>query len=394
MKLDKIIQSLIRNRKITLFFVLLVIVGGTLAYVGMPKQETPDFTTPYAMITTVYPGASQNDVDLYVTAPINDTIKTIEGYKTSSSYSMDNLSLILLEFKFSADTEKAFSTLKSALVDLQKDLPESCGQISVNTNITDTAGVLISLSSDTLTNRQVVEQAKLVRDRLDGIEGFQRFDIIGKLDTVVSVKVNEMKMKIASLTLSDIVSLIQAGNTDLPLGKITEDGTQMTLDYTGGFVSADDVAALPLGYSAQLGRAALLKDIADVSEIEAERNTYFTHNGNQAVILAGYFETDINVLPLKDKIQDVLEDMTDVLPDGLNISLILSQPQEISDSLIEFMRNLLIAVILVILVVLFGMGLKNAVVVSVSLPLSVLMSFAAMNVLGLRFTRSPLPRWC
>lgn len=384
MKLEKMIQSLIRNRKITLFFVLLVILGGMLAYIGMPKQETPDFTSPYAVITTVFPGASQNDVDAYVTAPITAAIRAIAGYESSSSYSMDNLSLVVVEFKFSADKEEAFRKLKSALADLQKELPANCGQIGVNTNITDTAGVLISLSSGELTNRQVAEQAELVRDGLSGIGGFQRFEIIGRLDTVVSVKVSGAKMKIAGLSLSDIVALIQAGNADLPLGRVVENGGQTTVDYKGGFAGADDVAALALGYSAQLNRVALLSDIAEVGEAAAGRNTYYTHNGSQAVILAGYFEDDINVLPLKGEIQAVLDGLADEFPESLEVSLIISQPQEISDSLIDFMRNLLVSVGLVILVVLFGMGIKNAVVVSVSLPLSVLMSFAAMSALGIK----------
>ncbi len=384
MKLERILKSLIKNRKITLFFVLLVIVAGVLAYAGMPKQETPDITSPYAMITTVYPGASQNDVDAYVTVPISNTIKALKGYKTASSFSFNNLSLIILEFEFSTDKEEAFRQLRSALIDLQSDLPENCGQIGVNTNITDTAGVMISLSSGTLTNAQVVEQAKVMRDRLQSIDGFQRFEIIGNLNREITVTMNETRMQSAGLTLSQAVSLIGAYNLDLPLGTLTEAGQTTTVDYAGGFQSVDDVAAMGIGYSSQLGRVIKLQDIASVAEAAAARNTYYTHNGGQAVILAGYFKDDINVLPLKNEIQHALDDMAGELPDSLEVSLIISQPQEISDSLMDFMRNLLVSVCLVILVVLVGMGIKNAVVVSVSLPLSVLLSFIAMNVLGIK----------
>ena len=102
------------------------------------------------------------------------------------------------------------------------------------------------------------------------------------------------------------------------------------------------------------------------------------------MILAGYFKSDINVLPLKNEIQKTLDTLEGEQPEVLDVSLIMSQPQEINDSLIDFMRNLLVSVGLVILVVLVGMGIKNAVVVSVSLPLSVLLSFIAMNVLGIK----------
>jgi len=384
MKFEKLIQSLIRNKKITLFFVFLVITAGTIAYIAMPKQEVPDFSTPYAMITTVFPGASQKDVDAYVTVPIDTAIQAVDGYETSLSYSANNLSLVVLELKFSADKEASFRQLKEILAELQSDLPESCGEISVNTNITDTAGVLISLSSADLTNRQVAEQAKVVRDKLSTIEGFSRFEIIGSLDQNIVVQMNETRMKAAGLTFANVVSLIDAGNLDLPMGNITTDGGQITVDYLGGYESLDDVAALAIGYSAQLGRSIQLKDIADVSYQTASGSTYYTHNGEQAVILAGYFDEDINVLPLKQEIQDAIDSLSGVLPENLDVSLMISQPQEISDSLTSFLNNLLISVGLVILVVLFGMGFKNAVVVSVSLPLSVLMSFLAMYFFGIK----------
>ena len=384
MKYKNIIRNLINNRKLTLFFVFALIVSGALAFIAMPKQESPSFSIPYAMITTVFPGASQSDVDAYVTVPIEEAIIAIDGYEASFSYSSNNLSLVILELKFSADKDDSFRQLEEEMAVLQKELPENCGQINVNTNITDTAGVLLSLSSNTLTNRQVVDQAKYVRDRLNEIDGFERFEIIGSLETMISVKIDEEKMKAAGLSMSEAVALIEAGNLDLPMGDITENGETVTVDYLGGYESMEDVADIEIGYLPDQNKILRLKDIADISYETAERNTYYTHNGEQAVILAGYFEEDINILPLKDEIQDELDDMESELPEELDVSLIISQPEEIDGSLIDFSKNLLIAVGLVILVVLFGMGLRNAVVVSVSLPLSVLISFAVMYFLGIK----------
>ncbi len=384
MKQRNIIKNLIRNKKITLFFVFLVIVAGTLAYIAMPKQESPDFSVPYAMITTVFPGASQNDVDAYVTVPVEEAAETIEGFEASTSYSFNNLSLVVVQLKFSADKEKSFRQLKETLSDLQAKLPENCGKISVNTNITDTAGVLISLSSDELTNQQVVEQARAVEEGLSAFEGFQRFEIIGDLDSIISVKMDEAKMQTVGVGFSDVVSLIKAGNADLPMGNVVENGEQRTVDFLGGYESVEDVGALEIGYSSQLNRMIELQDIASVTYETDDSNTYYTHNGKQAVILAGYFEDDINILPLKNEIQDQLDSMANELPESLDVSLIISQPEEISESLTGFLNNLLVAVGLVILVVLIGMGLRNAVVVSVSLPLSVLLSFLAMYLFGIK----------
>lgn len=382
--MKKIIYSLIKNRKITLFFVFAIIAAGIFGFIENPKQESPDFSIPYAMITTVFPGASQTDVDAYVTAPIEDAIKKIEGYDSSFSYSSNSLSLVMLELKFSADRDESFRALNEAMLTLQKSLPENCSAINVNTDITNTAGILLCLSSESLSNEQVVLEAEFIKDKLDEIDGFESFEIIGKTDSVLSVKINETAMKSSGLSYNQVTALINAGNTDIPIGKVKEGDSSFTVDYIGGYENKEDIENLEIGYSSELNKIIRIKDIADVEYETAALNTYYSYNGNSAVIIAGYFEDGINTLPLKDKINDKLGDIENELSDEIETSLIISQPEEIDSSLIDFLKNLLIAVGLVVMVVLVGMGLRNAVVVSISLPLSVLMAFGAMILLGIK----------
>ncbi len=382
--MKKIIYALINNRKITLFFVFALICTGVFAFIGTPKQESPDFSIPYAVITTVFPGASQSDVDEYVTKPVDEAVRSIDGYDTSTVYSSNSLSLVILELKFSADRDESFRQLEDAMAALQKELPEECQAITVNTDITKTAGMLLSLSSKSLTNSQILDQAEFIKDELGDIEGFSHFEIIGSINQELSVEVDEAAMKAAGLTFSEIISLTEAGSLDLPIGKIQESQSLLTVDYVGGYKNIDDVSNLEIGYSVETDTILRLKDVADISYKTADSSVYYTHNGDSAVIIAGYFEDDINTLPLKDEIDDKLKDLEDELLPDLETSLIVSQPEEIDGSLKDFTRNLIIAVVLVILVVLFGMGFRNAVVVSVSLPLSVLLSFGAMYLLDIK----------
>ncbi len=382
--MKKLLYGLIKNRKLTLFFVFALIASGIFGYIENPKQESPDFSIPYAMITTVYPGASQNDVDKYVTLPIEEELKKIDGYSSTTSYSSGNLSLIILELKFSADRDEAFREVKDSMRTLQASLPDECGAIDVNTNITDTAGVMLCLSSDTLTNSEIADEAQFITDELSEIDGFLRFEIIGISEMIVSVTADDLKMQQAGLSFSEIVSLINAGSLDIPIGSVKENDDSLAVDYAGGYESLDDIKNLMIGISPETGRTIYLKDVADIEYEQDSSNTYYTHNGNEAIIIAGYFEEGINVLPLKDEITDKLDDLEDSLPQDLDTSLIVSQPDEIDKSLIDFVKNLLVAVGLVILVVLVGMGIRNAVVVSVSLPLSVLISMGVMYLIGIK----------
>ena len=382
--MKKLIYGLINNRKITLFFVFAIIAAGIFGYIENPKQESPDFTIPYAMITTTFPGASQIDVDASVTEPIESALKEIEGYESSSSYSSNSFAFTIVEFKFSADRDTVFRELKEKMTALQPSLPETCGTINVNTNIIDTPGVLLCLSSDELSNAEVVNQAEFIRDSLDEIDGFKRFEIIGKAEAAVNVVVDEDAMQAAGLSYSEIVALIQSGNIDIPIGEVEEGGSTLAVDYSGGYAAVEDIENLEIGFSAETGKFITLSDISDISYEVTASNTYYTHNGDEAVIIAGYFEDDINILPIKDEISEKLDDIDEDLDIALETSLIISQPEEIDESLINFSNNLLISVGLVILVVLIGMGVRNAVVVSVSLPLSVLISMGVMYLLGIK----------
>ncbi len=382
--MKKIIYKLIDNKKITLFFVLIIIVSGVFSYVSSPKQESPDFSIPYAMITTVFPGASQGDVDTYVTAPIEKAIMEIDGFESSVAYSSNSLSLVIVELTYATDKDKAFNEIKEAMRSIQGNLPKECLTIDVNTHITDTAGVLISMSSDELSNMEIVDYAGKTGDALLKIDGIKNYEVIGGLNKVVSIEVNEVAMKQTGLTLAEISEIVASGNLDIPIGKIIEADNKLVVNYNGTYERVDDIENLVVGYLQELQRIIYLKDIADITEKTATSNTYYRHNGKSAVVLAAYFDEGINIVPIKDEINEKLDDMEKVFPKGLETSVIISQPEEVDESLKAFSLNLVFAVVLVILVILIGMGFKNALVVSVSLPLSILISFTAMNLLGIK----------
>ena len=382
--MSKILKAIIRHRKITVFFVMALIGAGILAYISLPKQETPEMSIPYAMVTTVYPGASQADVDTFVTKPVESVAMGIDGYQDSFSFSSNSISVVIVELRYSADRNESFSQLESRLRELQPNLPEGCQTIDLNRNITDTAGVIISLSSDEGNFTELSKQAEIITDRLSSINGFLWFETAGEKEKQVIVKTNLEKMMQMGLSLPEIATLVSSGNLDIPVGKLEEDNGLMAIDYIGTYSSVEDIKNIIVGFSPELGRLIKLSDIADIRETERLSSTRFYHNGREALLISGYFEEDINTLPLYGKINDELDSIKEVLPKGMNLSVIISQPGEIRDSLGTFSINLLVAVGLVIMVVLVGMGFRNAIVVSVSIPFSILMTFLTMYIFGIR----------
>ena len=379
-----ILSALIKYKHITVFFILALAAAGILAFISLPKQETPEFSIPYALVTTVYPGASQADMDTLVTEPIERVIMETEGYESSVCYSSNSLSLIIVELEYKADRDESFSMMENRLRELQSSLPDGCYDIEINRNITDTAGVILSLSSPDAGRDELGYNADMIADELSQIEGFSRFEIIGEKQAQISVNVDLQKMMAAGLSLGEISNLVQAGNLDIPVGKLQFGDDRMAIDYTGSYESIEDIMNLEIGYSPELGMILKLRDIAKVTETEEPSSTRYYHDGEDAILIAGYFDEDINTLPLGKEINERLDDIRNFLPSGMNISLVISQPDEIGDSLGSFSVNLLIAIGLVILVVLIGMGFRNAIIVSISIPFSILMTFLVMYISDIR----------
>ena len=382
--MNRLLKTLIKYRYITVFFVLVLAGAGILSFISLPKQETPEFSIPYAMITTVYPGASQTDMDILVTEPIIETVRGIDGYETSSSYSSNSLSLIIVELEFSADRDESFSQLEARLRELQASLPDGCGNIDLNRNITDTAGVMLSLSSEDAGPDGLSAQAEKIIKELSEVEGFSRFEIIGEKEEQIIITIDMQKMMSAGLSITEISNIVAAGNLDIPVGKLADGEKVLAVDYTGSYKSIDDIADLAVGFSQELGRIIRLSDIADISGVDKASATRYYNNGTEAIIISGYFDEGINTLPLNKEIDEKVETITNELPEGMEISLIISQPGEIKDSLSSFSINLLVAIGLVILVVLIGMGFRNALVVSISIPFSILLTFLVMYIFNIR----------
>ena len=153
--LIKAISAAIRNRKIVFALSISLIVFGLFNYYIIPKQEDPDITSPFAMITTIYPGASPEIVEKLVTKKIEDKIIEIEGYNYAQSFSKNSVSIVIMRLTNEADPEKSWGLLRRKMEDLQGDLPDTCSDIEINTELADTAGIIVSLSGEEYSYEQL-----------------------------------------------------------------------------------------------------------------------------------------------------------------------------------------------------------------------------------------------
>ncbi len=381
--LIKAIAAAIRNRKIVFALSVSLMIFGLFNYYIIPKQEDPDIVPPFAMITAIYPGASPEIIEKLVTKKIEDKLVEIEGYDYSQSFSKNSVGIVILRLNNDADPDKTWGILRRKMEDLQSDLPDNCGDIEINTELADTAGMIISLSGANYSYEQLEFFAEDLKKELMKIDGISRFDIDGVQKKEVKVDIEPHILNQYKLSFQDIVNIIGANNVEIPAG--TLDGeSSIYVKVSGKYENIDDIKNTVVYISKDTGSAVRLKDIANIYMGLEEANYKVKYNKENSVLLTGYFINNKNIVIVGNKVEKKLESFKTKLPGDVAMDKILFQPEQVRKSTNSFVINLMQGVVFVIAVVFLGMGMRNALIVSAAIPLSICITFIMMSLFKIK----------
>ncbi|MGF7058135.1 efflux RND transporter permease subunit [Brassicibacter mesophilus] len=378
------IRIAVDNRKITLFLAFMLTIAGLYSYYVVPKQDNPDVSTSVAMISAVYPGASPENVQKLVTSKLEDKVEQIEGFDRVVSHSKNSLSIIVVYLTSDADVDKAWSELIYKMDEVKPELPDEVTQINVNTQMDDTAGIIVSLSGEKYSYEQLASYAETFKNELTRIDGVSRFEVDGKLDKQVNVVIDIEKINMLDISMEDVLNLLKIQNVEIPSGSIDNKNSKISVKIPGMYTSINEIKDTIISISDENGGAVRIKDIADVS-LELEEGTHkFKKNGENAVLLTGYFDQDKNIVIIGKEVRKTIDELKDKVPDGIVFDEVLFQPEDVSNAVSNFMLNLIEGMIFVLIVVFIGIGIKNALVVSTAIPLSIIITFVVMNLMHIK----------
>lgn len=381
-----LIYAAVTRRSVILFSVFMVFIFGLYSYYHIPKQEYPDMPVPAAMITTVYPGASCQEVEETVTKKIEEKIMELKGYDYSNSFSQNGLSAILLVMDMNltqAEIDKSQADLRQRMDDVKKDLPEGAGEIMIDTNLVETAGMLIALSGDGLSSGQLASYGDELKRELMRVDGIRRLDILGEKKKEVKIEVDTDKLSRYSLSLDDITKVLAAQNVIIPSGEIKGGEFTIGVRPSGLFQTLDEIGGVMVEVSHNTGVIVQLKDIAQISMGREDSGYSIRQDGKEAVLLAGYFKQDRNIVHTGAAVDMVLEAFEKKASAELKIDKLTYQPGDVAKSVGDFSLNLIQGIIIVIAVVFVGMGFRNSIIVSFAIPLSILATISIMGVAGI-----------
>lgn len=382
--MKKIVTWALRRYLIVYIFTLILMVGGILAYFEIPKQENPNTNLPAALITTIYPGATSTQVESLVTIPLEKALSSLQKVDVMNSYSTNSASVIVVVFEIDADPEDSIAQLKDIVAKTQASLPELAYESTINDDLISTPAFILSFSSPTLELSELVSYAQSVSTQISRISGVSRIVLDGEDNFEVSVQVDVDALNVYQVSIETIVQLMQAQNLTIPSGSVVIDGQSINVQTPSSFESVQDIENMIIKGSTSGVGFVRLSDVATVNVIPTS-SVGFTRNGNTTVLLTGYFNQNVNSVNIGQDVSKVLNTLKQSFPSSLLVEEVVFSPKDIDNSINNFIGSLLQSIGLIILIVMIFVKLRNALVISLILPLSILLTFIVMNITRLEF---------
>ncbi len=368
----------------TSIYVLMVIISifGIINYNTIPKEQFPELVIPTMMVNTIYPGTSPADMENLVTRPIEKNIKSINGVKKVTSNSIQDFSMIVVEFNTDVDVQFAKQKVKDAVDKSKNDLPTDLQKEPsvMEIDFSEIPIMYINMSGDYELDK-LKKYADDMKDAIEGLKEITRVDIVGALDREIQVNLDMYKMQAASLSLSDIDRAIASENLTISGGSIKMQGTERSIRVVGEFKEMETLKNIILKSGS--GALVYLKDIAEIRDGFKERESYATLERKNVITLNIIKKSGENLLEASDKIKATMEKMKkDKLPSKLKLTITGDQSVFTRNTLFDLNNTIIIGFILVTIILMFFMGLTNALFVGLSVPLSMALAYIVMPEIG------------
>ena len=375
----------ISNKSTVAVITLIVVLGGLLSYTSMPRENFPEIIVPQIYVGTPYPGNSALDVEKLITKRLEKEINSITGVDNITSNSIQGYSSINVEFNFDITPSEALQKVKDKVdiamadKDFPKDLPTEPSITEMN--FSEQMPIMnINLSGD-FSMDQLKEYGEHLEDEIEKLAEISSVDIRGIQEKELEVAVDLYKMEASKISFNDIENAIAFENRSVSGGDILENGTRRTIRVVGEF--KDPLRVKNIIVKSEKGNIVYLRDIAEVQFKEQEKQSYAREYSQPVVMLDVKKRSGQNLLEASTKIDLIIEESkASVFPDNLVISKTNDQSNDTRTMVADLENSIVLGVILVVAVLYFFLGFRNALFVGIAIPLSMFLSFIILSSLG------------
>ncbi len=381
----------VRERAVTLFFIVLLAAAGVYAFAKLGRAEDPSFTIKTLTVTAVWPGATAREMQDLVAEPLEKRLQELTWYDRVETTTRPGYAFLTVTLKDSTPptaVEEEFYQARKKLGDEARNLPQGVLGPFVNDEYSDVSFGLYALKAKGMPMRDLVRQAEVIRQDLLHVPGVKKINILGQRPEQIFVEFSFAKLATLGISAQDIAAALQRQNTVTPAGSIDTRGPQVFIRFDGAYGSIQAIADTPI---VAAGRTLKLSDFAEIRRGYEDPATYLIrHNGEPAIMLGVVMQQGWNGLELGRALEERSGAIARTLPLGMTLAKVSDQAVNIQEAVGEFMLKFAMALGVVLFVSLISLGWRVGIVVALAVPLTLAVVFLIMLETGRFFDRITL----
>lgn len=376
-----LIEFAIDRFRVVLSILVFIVVAGIISYVNIPKEYFPDVEVPFFSIRVSCRGISVHDSERLILRPLEQKLRSLEGLKEMSSTAYEGGGNVILEFETGVDLDRARSDVKDKIDEAKPDLPSEVDDpVLDEMNLSDFPVLLIKLSGD-IPDRVLYKIGNDLKDEIEAkVSSVLKAGIVGDRDEIIELRIDPAKMHNYAMPVDQIKGLFSANNKLISAGVLESQVGRFPIKVEGSFLTVSDIFNAPLIASGD--SVVKVSDVASLHRTFLDATSFARDRGKNAVVLEITKRSGENIISTVKNVMQIVADFSKNFPSGMNVSFAQDTSKQILTLLNDLMNHLLLAFLLVMVVIVYALGWRSALLVAVSLPGSFLSGILFLYVYG------------
>jgi len=358
----------------------IILVIGAIAYVSIPKEANPEVPLPLVYVSTGIDGISPTDAERLLLEPMEAEFGAIQGLETMSSEAAEGFASVQLEFMAGGDIDEALDKVREAADRVEAELPDTAYALTVTEVNTALFPIVTAILSGSVPERTLNDLAETVQEEVEGLAGVLEVDIGGARDEFMEVLIDPTVFQTYGLSFDDLVNQIQRNNQLIAAGAIDTGGGRIVLKVPGLIQNVEDVMAMPV--KVEDNTVVTFGDVATVRRTFEDPTSFARIDGQPALALEVKKRSGANIIDTVTATRNVIADLQEDWPDTVNITYLQDQSEQVETLLSDLESNVIAAVILVMIVIVFALGVRSAILVGLAIPGAFLAGVTALWAMG------------
>ncbi len=381
----------LKHSTLTVFFMIALVLAGAYAFVNLGRGEDPPFTIKQMVVTAVWPGATSREVEQQVTEKIETKLQELPYLYNVTSYTKPGETVIYVSLRDDtppARVQDLWYQVRKKVGDMKGSLPQGVAGPFFNDEYGDTYSLIWAFESDGFAPAEMKEIVKAARQRLLRVPDVTKADLLGLQDEKIYIEFSHARLAMLGVPVDQLLEIVRRQNAIVAAGIVETSGERVSVRVDGAPTSGEELANLPFSAG---GRNFTLSDIAQVRRgYQDPRQIAMRHNGQPVIGLGVVMAPGGNVQTLGKALENAMAEIEKNLPVGITVHRVANQPEVVEKSFEEFVSSLLEALAIVLVVSFVSLGVRTGIIVALSVPLVLAITFVAMLLLGIDFQRISL----